>query len=201
MSHSSHLPANITNLKLFGRHDRLYEIVSFTGKASDRIPPETIYFLSLLLGSKDWIGNLSLFRTGFPKHELSWAFQNFIHDEMKEALLLHCKTIFEELYPGRRTISKQENRARIFRAQMKWRTRRQGYHGVIIKPDYANTIEKTRGFVRFFSERWRDDSFRTMQEKNYVWDEFELNTCLDWVLDCSYFEHRLREMEEKYGTL
>lgn len=37
----------------------------------------------------------------------------------------------------------------------------------------------------------------TKREKSYVWDDFNADTCLDWVLVPSLFKHKLREMEEK----
>lgn len=201
MSHSSHLPADLVTLKQIGEHDRLYEIVSFTENFDDHISLETIFFLSVLLGNKDWVDTLFLFGKEFPKHESGRVFQLVVHGEIKLALLDHFKNVFEKHYPGRRTITKQEKRTRQFRSQMQWRKWRSGYHGVIIKPDYVGTIEKTREFVRFIVERWRANSVKTKREKDYVWDNFEPDNCLDWILDPTHLENRLREIEEKYGTL
>lgn len=180
--------------------ERLLKIVSFTENTDDCISPETVYLLSLLIGNNYWVDTLELFRRGFPKYKLDWSFRHLIYDEIRHALLTHFKHTFENRYPNRRTIAMQEKQAQKFRSQMNWRSRKSGYHGVLINPDYADILNETRQFVHLFSERWRDNSDKTKQEKNYVYYNFDASTCLDWIFDFSSFMHRLREMEKEHGT-
>ncbi|MCY4093147.1 MAG: hypothetical protein OXF62_20195 [Caldilineaceae bacterium] len=197
MSHSSQSPPITDVLKELHDDKRLYRIVSFTEKLDDHITTESAFLLSILLGRKDWVDELHVFRRGFPKYLMRAAFQDLVRREMELALLYHFKTVFEEKYPSRRTITKQEKRAQKFRANMNWKNKKSGYHGVIVKPDCVDILKKTKCFVQFFDDRWDDNSHMTKQEKSYVWDDFNADTCLDWVLVPSPFKHKLREMEEK----
>ena len=67
MSHSSQSPPITDVLKELHDDKRLYRIVSFTEKLDDHITTESAFLLSILLGRKDWVDELHVFRRGFPK--------------------------------------------------------------------------------------------------------------------------------------
>ena len=74
-------------------HDdkRLYRIVSFTEKLDDHITTESAFLLSILLGRKDWVDELHVFRRGFPKYLMRAAFQDLVRREWNSPFSITSK--------------------------------------------------------------------------------------------------------------
>lgn len=180
-----------------GRFDRLRQLVEFTNERDDFISHIDAFYLSVALGFSDWVDEWV--EEKYSPH----AYTNcrlWFNDTINSTLTFHFQDILKEGDPRRRVITKTRSMVGKYKKDNGWRKWRDGYHGVRINPDGEIIMERTKMLVDHFHNRWADNPEFAKPERSFVWNKFNYENSLDWILNDEYVERIKQEMKSSLDS-